>query len=518
MGRPRKHFPPTNPEDLMRESSMADVTDITLPEGVPRNPDGTPKVDGEIAEFTAQKIGALDIESAQRNKTVAEAMRDVKLGKSVRWNTDDAMEMFPIVRDVFRGEWSSMWLMIDRDEPRASFPPLSGKQLSDPLELYRAIEHYHGKSPAAKYIIQFRLGGAVRGKSYVWMPDNSDVQVMPYGAPPPQYYPQGQHPGQWSSPGAPQPQVVVVSQRPEAPRFQEPPPPPPSKQESPVHHHYPAPPAPAPAPSSELTQVLAQLSQQNAMMMTTMREIVEASRKPPGFIALPEGHAYPIPQGYIAVPGGMMPSPVGLGQVPQPVQAQAPAPQPSGSLAGFAAQQSAPAKAVTESDQIQAAVKSLQTILDGAKKIEDLVGSIGGGGGNEPDAPATPESPRIVQDVGGLHMIIDKATGKTNWAETVLGAMPKLADAGRSILGEFQKTMEKQALLTSRAVAERTHLAASVESAARAQTQAAQARVAAQASAPARPAQVAQPAPAPPAPAPKPPVKSGPPMPTGPLL
>jgi len=63
----------------LEPATNADVTTAILPDSVPMNEDGTPKLDGTVPEEQARDIGALDIASAAKNRAAATVAKG-KLG------------------------------------------------------------------------------------------------------------------------------------------------------------------------------------------------------------------------------------------------------------------------------------------------------------------------------------------------------------------------------------------------------------------------------------------------------
>ena len=184
---------------------MGDVARITLPEATPQNADGTFATEGDVSEEQAHQIGALNVESAAKNKSMARKMRDKALGKSVPWNVADALELFSYVKTVFAVEWESIIILVARHEPapKVQYPPVMASNILDPLALYNYVKQCHGQQGAATYKVSFRSSsGAERGAANVCMPDTTAppvVQVLnpggssggqPPPAPPqPQYAP-----------------------------------------------------------------------------------------------------------------------------------------------------------------------------------------------------------------------------------------------------------------------------------------------------------------------------------------
>ena len=506
--------------DVGGDVTMGDVSDATLPEAVPRNADGTPMEEGEVSEEQAQLIGSLSLESAGKTKGVARRLRDKALGKKgVAWNVDDALEMFSYIRAVFAAEWNSIAIHITRADPapKVQLPPIMASNLKDPRALYDYVEQHHGPQGPATYKVYFRAGaGHERGSASIYMPDKSAppvVQVVsqpqqspqqqpqyapqyaPHGYPPPQYAggggygppPQGGAPPSqgggypWPPQQQPQREIVVISPPAQqaAPQPQQAAPLPPAPPPQPI---FMQPPAPAPGAFDPQRAMFDMMQQQSAQMMATLEKVVERLNKPqppPGFIALPS-EQYPVPPGFVRVPGGMIPAPNMAAYVPAPAPAQA-SPQGVGAApVAYSVPAQAPAPVVVQAppaptfdQQIQGTVGMMKGVVRGMGELQNLFSTFGpqGGpqGGNlEPDVEEEeppPPNPLITTDVGGITMAIDRATGKTNWPATLMGAIPKIVDTGKSALHEYQKMMDRQNAQTAQLVQQRINLANAVKAA-----------------------------------------------------
>jgi hypothetical protein len=509
MSRGRSRNPnPVEPGVDPADASFERVTDVTLPDGVPRNPDGTPALEGTVSEAQAQKIGALNIESAAKNKRSAHIMERKALGeRDVKWNTDDPLELFYEVRGSYPGDWNSMIITVTRDQPAPvlQYQPVFAAALADSIALYDHIKSCHGQSPQSRYKVCFRTSqNAERATGRIMLPDTtapSPVRVIDSASPrqpPPQ---PGYAPPGWGAPpgaqGYPYPppaqaqdRIILVS--------------PPAAPAPPAPHHSPpapsapaAQPAPAPQPAypyypppsaDPMAKLVEQIGEQQKAMMSAVEKMLTQAKRPPGFIELPAG--YPIAPGYIAVPDGMIPDPRGVGQAPAaapatvvaqapPAQvapaaaAPVPAPAPSTMQAGgitFAQ----PAAPPPPEQQLASTIKMLSSSLRGISDLQRMLSSFspqGRGGYEEPEAaptpvvPPEPENPIQTQDVGGITMAYDRRTGKTNWAATLMGAAPKLAETAKTIVGEVGKLQRQQHEMTMRTVAGRTELARAITAA-----------------------------------------------------
>jgi hypothetical protein len=479
MGRHRKSLLP-HMDGSGNDADMGSVTAATLPPDIPQNPDGSVRVDGDVDEFQAQKIGALSVESAAKNKSVAKKMTDKALGQSVRWNTDNALEMFDILKEVFAGEWGSISISLLREEPgpASQFPPIQASTIKDVTQLYAYIDGCHGSSGPATYKVTWRFRHIERGTARIRMPDKSAPPAMqilqpsqnqqqPQFATPPYptpygsggqggmggmggmgYYPPQQQPQQ-------QPQVILVS-------------PPGSAPSSPMAPHLAPAPAPvqaAPTPSAspELQRLVEQMGQQQVAMMTVLKELMDVSRRPSGFVALPEG--YPIAPGYVAVPGGMIPNPLGA-HVPQP------APVPVSPAPVMAIAQPTPAPPPNFDSQLSGAFRQVSSLLKGMQDMQGLITQFGGGvpvqgrpnvveEEEEPEPAAS--SPVTTTQIGDISMVFNAKDGGTNWPATIMGALPKIINVAKDGLHEYQKVIERQAALTNQAVEKRIQLARAVQ-------------------------------------------------------
>jgi hypothetical protein len=494
------------PEDA--DVDMSDVTRVTLPAAVPTNPDGTPTMEGEVSEEQARAIGALTVDSARKNKRNAAKLRDKALGKSVSWNAEEALELIDNLIIPFSQEWGSMIILVSREDPgpRAQFQPVLGANVRNSIDLYNYVASQHGMSGPATYKISFRSSsGAERGTAKLFMPDKtapSPVQVINPPAPQqqqqqpqqPQYaYPGGGAGGGsgggqgWpASPGYPwpqqpqpqqqSPQVIVVSPPQQPQQQQAAPPQSPAPVPAPQPIYMPPPPAPASGGFDANRALFEMMQAQNAATMATLKEMVAEMKKPQppaGFISLPS-EQYPVPPGYVRVPGGMMPAPpmaaypvgpVGVGQVPVAVAAPAAPAQP----AQVIVQAPPPAPQPSFGAQIKGTVSMLQEAMSGMKTVQDMFA----GFAPQPatvddeiddgpqDVPQVPPA-MLTQDVGGISMALDRATGKVAWAPTLVGALPKISEFVTKGVDQYRKIVDHQAALTNNAVKQRIELANAV--------------------------------------------------------
>jgi hypothetical protein len=537
-------------------ASMRDLSDITASKDTPRNPDGSIQTDGDIPVVQAQAIGALDVESDRHNKERARTMTDKALGKRVLWNSEDALDLIEALYITFPGERGSMVIHVSRvePEPKVQYPPIRSSNIPDAQALYKYIQQCHLKSVAAKYKVSFQSsGGMQRGTAPVYMPDTSDppaVQVLSgqqpqqpqYGQQPypsPQY---GQGGGYGAPPGGggygyPQPpqqaqpppadRIIVVNQPPQqAP--QQPAPAPVQAQAPQQPQPLPYYPPTAPGAFDSQRAMFEMMQAQGAQMMAMMEKVAEKMNRPPppaGFIPLPS-EDYPLPPNFVRIPGGMIPAPSPAMYAPQGVGA-VPASHPVATYTPIAAPVAAPAPAVVQppppsfDQQLDASVNAFTSAMRSFEKMKNVAQSFAAPEEPEEPEPAAvqaaqtaAESPMHVQDVGGLAMLIDKKTNAVAWAPTILGALPKLMEAGKKGFEQYQAAVKQQHVLTQDAVNSRIRLAQAV-------TAAQQPQVPAQMAPPPPQAAPVQAAPPPPQRAPQPsptPARSSAPIPTRPIF
>jgi len=421
---------PMNMEDL-KDADIGDVTDLTMPTNVPRNPDGSVRLDGDVPVDQAQSIGALDVESAAKNKAAAVTMSEKARGvKNVPWNVRDPLEMFEYIKLAFPGDWGAIIIYVSRDEPAPpiQFPPVYAASLKDAQALYQYVERHHGQSPQSVYEIRYKTSaGAQRGQAKLYMPDRSVRPEVEVHHPQQQPYPGHPYQGQPSQYGYPQqppqqamPVVVVHNRDQQQPQ--------PMMQPQPMQ----APPSAGPDP----TQMA---------ILTVLKELVEASRRPAGFIALPSD-AYPIPPGYVRVPGGMIPGPPMAAYQP-PAPAAAPVPIPVAAPVA-APPQAAPLVIPPVERQIQDTMRTMTGVVKAFQDMQGMFGML--------EKPAVDsaveavreemvESPKQTVDIGDVKMVIDRATGQTDWPSTLLGAAPKIIDSAKGVIDTYQKMTAKQA-------------------------------------------------------------------------
>ena len=157
--------------------------------------------------------------------------------------------------------------------------------------------------------------------------------------------------------------------------------------------------------------------------------------------------------------------PVGVGQVPVAVAAPAAPAQP----AQVIVQAPPPAPQPSFGAQIKGTVSMLQEAMSGMKTVQDMFA----GFAPQPatvddeiddgpqDVPQVPPA-MLTQDVGGISMALDRATGKVAWAPTLVGALPKISEFVTKGVDQYRKIVDHQAALTNNAVKQRIELANAV--------------------------------------------------------
>jgi hypothetical protein len=467
-------MPEPNPTEAATGAGMDRVSDVTLPKDAPRNPDGSPATTGEVSVDQAQAIGAVTLESAQRNKAHARVVEQKATGYAVRWNEPDALKLYYLIKQAFPHEWNGMFIYIYRisPEPVWQLPPIKTIQVPDPQLLYNYVDRFHGSRAEATYEVFFKsAGGQERGSAKIEFPDRtmpSGVEVIspasapvqpppqgvgfappgyppgypyppPYGAPPPPYAP--------PAPLQAQQPIVVIRD---------------GQKEMPMPLPMPPYPMPAPAPSTPspvdaalpaMQEFMRSLAAQNAVMMETVTKAVERmttqASRPAGFVELPPG--YPIAPGYVQFPGGMIPDPnrnlAGLG-VPVPLVAAAPiAPVTAPIVAPAPAAQPAPAQAPAKpGNPVAESFAMIKDAMESANKFRKMLDSFSPPTDEpeEPEIPAPPPDPKTIQDVAGISMVFDRATGKTDWGPTLLAALPKIFETGKGVFDAYQRTVAQK--------------------------------------------------------------------------
>ena len=266
---PRKsNKAPVDPAEL--EVSVGDVTSRILPDAVPTNQDGTVKQDGDIETDQAEKIGALNEESAAHNKATARIINKKLSGKdNVAWNEKNAIHLFDNIRETWQP--TLIYCYVERIEPRPelTYEPVCMATFPTAAEFYRYVrEVIHGMcAQDGKYLVRYKEGArAERGRGWIQIPgyksnDRPQPQQIvggqpgappgwPPGAPvPPYMMPQGPYGAPFSSYGGyPPPGYPPPGYPPPYGYPQQPPPRPP--QEPPPQAPPQAAPPPAPAPAA----------------------------------------------------------------------------------------------------------------------------------------------------------------------------------------------------------------------------------------------------------------------------
>jgi hypothetical protein len=489
-------------DDSPDVTSMDDATKATMPEDVPQHEDGSVRTDGEITEHAARKMGGVTVESVAKNASMSRKIKDKALGRSVRWNSEDAYEVFDAIKNAFPGEWSSSMVLVTRTEPAPKFQyaPISMGTLRNLEGLSKHIDSLHSASPPATYRVSFRsASGTEQGAGQFYMRDTTAPSMVQVIQPPPQQQqpqqslpsyggpggwqgqggaPQGGGPqGYWPQQPQQQQPIVVISppQQQAAPQAPQPQAAPQAPQ--PI---YMPPPPPAPGGYDPQRALVEMMQAQNTATMAVLERIANQMSKPQpppppaGFIPLPS-EDYPMPPGFVRIPGGMIPAPpMAAYQQPQPqpqgvgaVPAQ-PAPVQYAAPAHVAPVFQAP---VPLDQQISGAVKQVAGFMRGFQEMQSTLSQFAPGGAQsivppvdeEPEEEEAP-NPLMTQDIGGgIVMSINRKDGSTNWPATLLGAVPKLVDSARAGFKDYQSAIERSAALTSRTTQERIALANAIK-------------------------------------------------------
>ena len=253
----------------------ATVVQETFPAGIPVNPDGTVASQAEVTPAQIQRIGAVNAESAKTNRKQAKMIARKQAGENVRFDTDDPMELFDLVSQMFPS--SGMYIYINEIHPeQIQFQPVRADSFRTSAALYdHLLKVIHKTKESAKYEIIFKdsFNKQHRAKGTIQMPNTlNDPSVMgnnmnqpppgyppppPYGYPPgyvppqgyppqPGYLPQGYYSQGQPQPYAPQPSYV----QPYTPQPQQQQQPSPAPAPAPVQVAPPTPPQPQPPQQS----------------------------------------------------------------------------------------------------------------------------------------------------------------------------------------------------------------------------------------------------------------------------
>lgn len=467
----------------MTDVTVEDATANVYPEAVPRAPDGSPEAETEITVDQAQAIGALDLESAAKNKrNAAVIVRKTNGEPRVSFGTKDALEMFDQVRQIFGTSLNSINIVVIRvrPEPMEQYLPVPMASMTDSTDLYKYVAACHGQRSNAQYKIIYRDGttGNERGSAYIHMPDRRPVEQP--SAPSPQQYPQPpQYSSGWGQPGGNPPASMGYSpyQGPPAQSHQAQAP-----QAPPVVHVHPQ---AAQVPDSsaamgamgqmgEMQKFFAEQSQrQNEQMMTMMREMMTAMqtamRTPPppaGFIPLPDNFPLSnVPAGYLKIPGGMIPAPAPPMPPPgyQAVPIASPAPA-AAAAAASAAPVYQPIPQAAPGFNPAGMVNQYRDMMKGVAEIQKIAEMF------QPRETAAEAAAEVAEAASPLNKVMVGETevaygkdGNIAWVPTLMAAAPKLVDTAKSVLTEYQKVQQKQHDFNQAAVQQRIQLANAVE-------------------------------------------------------
>ena len=459
---------------MMTDVTIEDATANVYPEAVPRAPDGSPEAETEMPIEQAQAIGAMDLESAAKNKRNAGVIvRKTNGEPRVSFGTKDALEMFDQVRQVFGTSLNSINIVVVRvrPEPMEQYLPVPMASMTSSTDLYKYVAACHGHRPNAQYKVIFRDGttGNERGSAYLHMPDKSPGFEPSPPPQPPQYAPQPQFPPGWGQPGGSSgPQGMGY--------YPQPPPAPLAPQAPPVVHVHPQAQQPqdtsaamgAMGQMGEMQKFFAEQSQrQSEQMMVMMRELMTAMRAPPppaGFIPLPDNFPLQnVPAGYLKIPGGMIPAPPppmpppGYQAVPIPAASPAPAaavpvyqpiPQaPQGFNSGAL---------VNQYRDMMKGVSEIQKIADMFQPRESVAAEAAA------EVAAEAANPVHMTKIGDIDVAYGQ-DGKLQYVPTLMGAVPKLVEVAKSALTEYQKVQQKQHDFNQATVRQRIELANAVQ-------------------------------------------------------
>jgi hypothetical protein len=479
-----------------------------------------------ISEEQAQKIGAVNAESAHYNRDVAKKIDQKQKGRTeIRWGENNGLHMFDIVRKAFPS--MNPDIFFHQVEPVAQdHRPEPMMKFKSSLEVWDHIKKtMHRSQSAGRYLLRFKVrGGGELGRGYIDMPDSRDeygqgtggnMQMPPYppvgpfggyqqypqqgyGGPPPGYpqnpsgYPQGGPPPSAGPPAQLDPYAALSAQAP------------------PAHGGaggagggYDTMMAGAVASMYQEMQKTQQMIMTNQLQLEkALGTIEEMKRSGPGVGAPPN---YPQPQyppqqqqgypqqnypqqgypqqGYPQQPYG----------VPQNIPTVAAIPVPSAAMAPH-----------NPMNQIAEATSMLASVMNASKNIRKAVGLGNEGGDDDYEepmqaAPAGPPPPPFsVMNLGpgpNAPAAVFNPDGSMHWQATMVGLIPKVIDSAKGILDTLNQQQNVQAQM------------AQAQMQAYAHQQQAQARqmYAAQQQAPIQPPPQQYAAPPPPPPQPQPP-------------
>jgi hypothetical protein len=240
-GKARKRTPvvPLNDTDF----EAGDLTEHTMPEGTPTNPDGTVASPGTVIDVAqAKRIGAVTSDAAQTNKSMARRMdRKAKGETNVPWNENRALHLFDAVRGTFAP--STILVCIKDLETQIDHKPVPMQVLKSSADLYDHVaKHCQRGKTSRTYEIIFKdiHQFSNRGQGTLTMPDlieespaAAPQQQAPWMPPGPQYgggmgggggygYPGGYPSGGGYYPPQPQQPVQAPVQAAATPSVQQP--------------------------------------------------------------------------------------------------------------------------------------------------------------------------------------------------------------------------------------------------------------------------------------------------------
>ena len=235
------------------ETTVKDLSVELTNAHVPLAEDGLIAAPGtEITIEQAEKIGAVNEEAAAWNRKRAQVVDAKRKGQAgVQWGTDDPIELFGMVRDVWH---SGISIRVKRELPdqvQHSTLKLDQFRTGDEMLAY-VRKTFHKRSVEATYKFEFMVGQSTtcRAVGRATLPDTMDEESPMQQQPPPGY--------------------IVVQQQPAQPQQPPPPQPPPQPYAQPSYAQQPppqtyAPPQPAPPyaqplpPSPSIEEIVARV-------------------------------------------------------------------------------------------------------------------------------------------------------------------------------------------------------------------------------------------------------------------
>ena len=295
----RARKPPKMRQTVVEPQSETTVKELSIErtnKHVPLATDGSIAAPGTVvSKEQIENAGAVNEEAAAWNRKRAQIVDAKRNGQAgVEWGTDDPIELWGMVKDVWH---SGISIRVMRELPdQVTHPTLKLDQFRSGDDMMAHVRKaFHKRSPEATYKFQFVVGNStsVRAVGRTTLPDTMDeeppMQQPPQQQPPPGYVyaqpqPQPQQPQQ--------PQPVTYAQQPQQPQpiAYAAPPPSPSIEEiiarvvsalAPALHPPPAThAAPVPAPSSpgDPYAMVFRLMEANATLSAQIATLTEQVR------------------------------------------------------------------------------------------------------------------------------------------------------------------------------------------------------------------------------------------------